>query len=335
MVKRVVYPTFGVLRAKIVYLTKLAAHAVRSLRFRDVVTGAGALALVFLAAEKAIEGPLVMPSPDPVLEREDPTLVAVGTTPIRLSDARAQAGVSPVRRPDSLPTLALFETGLVDEAADQVALAKLAEQEGLDKSLEVRAQLALARRRILSSALLDLAVSRQLSDEEIRAAYDAEVAAAAGDEILHLRRILVSSEEEAIDIAKRIEDGVSFADMARRRSLDAESRNVGGEMEPWRLSELPVDIAAAVRDLPVGATSAPIKGEEGWYLVTVDVRRALRLPGYDEMRVALERRLRDDIVARTIAEARAAVPIRLAGSSLDAAPTPQLMLLGGDVRENW
>ena len=304
--------------AKIRYCALVTRKMGRSIHWRDVMAGAGGMALIFLAAEKAVEGPLAMPAPNPVLEQEDPTLIAVGETPIRLSDALAQAEISPVLRADVLEPSALFETGLVDEAADQVALAKRAEEMGLDGSLEVRAQLALARRRILSTALLDLSVSREVNDYRVQAIYDAEVASADADQRLHMRRIQVSSAEEGEDIRAQVEKGVSFADMARRRSLDMESRQEGGLIPPVRLSDLPLSVAAAVADLPIGAVSAPVKAEQGWYVMTVDTRAAVRLPPLEVMRASIERELRAQVVSETIAEARAAVPIRLAGLSLNA-----------------
>ncbi|RFB06104.1 peptidylprolyl isomerase [Parvularcula marina] len=308
------------------YCGLITHRAVGSVGLRDLVLGAGAMALVLTAAEKAVDGPLAAPAPNPVLEARDPVLIAVGTTPIRLSDARAQAVISQVSDAEELPAPDLFQTGLVGEAADQVALAKLAEARGLEDALEVRAQLALARRRILSSALLDLAVNREVTEDQVRAVYDAEVAAAAADQTLILRRIQVSSMTEAEDILTRLGNGASFSEMARRRSLDMSTRNQGGDLGKVRLSDLPPSIADVLYDLPVGDVSIPVEGQEGWYLLTVDARSEVRLPPFEDVQENIERRLRDEVVTKTIAEARAAVPIRMAGNGLDAGPLPLMSL---------
>lgn len=300
------------------YVTVVWWRALRSVRAREWALGGCALLSVAYAAERAVEGPLATPAPDPVREELDPTLMAVGTTPIRVSDAKAQAVISPnsgeveLLSETGLLADALIEKGVVDEAADQVALAKMAEEMGLDESLEVRAQLALARRRILSSALLDLSVQQQVSDFSVRAAYDAEVTEALADQRVRLRRILVSSEDEADDIRKRIQGGISFDEMARRRSLDMKTRSKGGEIGVSRMSELPKDIALTITDLPIGEVSAPVKGKEGWYLLFVESRMVVRLQPFEEMEEGIKERLKDRVVAETIAEARGALPIRLA-----------------------
>lgn len=303
----------------VAYIALIKDRSLATVHLRDVVTGAGVMAFLFILAGEATNGPLATPQPNLQLEKQDPTLIAVGTTPIRLSDAMAQAEISPVAVPEvSLAPMELFEAGFVDEVADQVALAKQAEHQGLDQSLEVRAKLALARRQILSTALLDLAVSKSVSNEKVRATYEAEVAAAAADQIVHLRRILVSSPQEAHDIREAVLAGeVTFANMAKRRSLDMDSRDEGGQLPQLRMSELPQQIAASVDTLSIGDVSEPIKGEVGWYVLTVDARSALRLPPFEEVRDQIERHLREEVVAETIAEARAAVPIRLAGTAID------------------
>lgn len=300
------------------YPLLLLRAALRGLTLRATLDGLALGVVLAAAAILAVTGPLATPTPDLARESVDPTLVEVGTTPIRLSDARAQAVSSAVAGPADadLEPATLFETGLLDEAADQVALAQRAEEAGLHQALEVQAQLALARRRILSTALLDLAVAKATSEEALRARYDRMAEEAAADELLHLRRILVSSREEAVEVAQKIAEGVPFATMARRRSLDMETRRDGGRLDPMRVSELPNDIRGAVRLLPVGATSAPVAGEQGWYLLCVDLRAAVRLPAFETMHDDLEARVRAEVVARTVADARASVPIRLA--DLDA-----------------
>ncbi|MEM9234790.1 MAG: peptidylprolyl isomerase, partial [Pseudomonadota bacterium] len=141
--------------------------------------------------------------------------------------------------------------------------------------------------------------------------------------------------EEAQDILNRIELGVSFAEMARRRSLDMTTRSEGGDLGKVRLSSLPESIAAVVADLPVGEVSDPVEGAEGWYLLAVEGRSAVRLPPYAELRSSLERRLRDKVVAETIAEARAAVPIRMAGNGIEAGSPAQIMALQASAGGTW
>jgi peptidyl-prolyl cis-trans isomerase C len=294
------------------YVAMVVNAALDSVSLRDVMTIAGAAILLCAAAEEAVDGPLAMPAPQPALEDVDPVLVEVGTTALRVSDVRAQAIISDKPEATGLPPAALLESGVVEEAADQAALARAARREGLDGALEIRAQLALAERRILSSAYLDLIVSRQVTEDAVRAAYEQLRVEARLQERIELRRLVVSSRDEAERLAERIARGQSFDEMARRQSLDMETRGQGGLVGHVTLGSLPTPFAEAVAELGLGEVSKPIKGEAGWYLVTIDSRTGYRPPPFETVQPRIEQALREQVVAQTVAEARAAVPIRLA-----------------------
>lgn len=294
----------------------VVAAAIDSLKIRDVVTAGAAAVLITAGAEEAVNGPLAPTAPTATVERApvdpDPVLLEVGEATVRLSDARAQGVIRQEVVADDLPPAALFEIGLVDEAADQIALARIGEERGIDEALEIRAQLALARRRILSSAVLDLEVRRQVTDEAVRAAYDAEVDAARAAHIVEVRRLVASTEDEALALKTRIENGASFAALARRHSVDAETAAEGGLVGQVRLGDLPANVAATVADLPVGVVSAPVAGTAGWTLLMVEARAGEGLPPFEVMEADLRAAMRADVVAETVNRARNAVRIRLA-----------------------
>ena len=307
------------------YPAQLCVKAGGRLGLRDGLAAIGALGTIFWVAAQAVDGPLATPSPDIAETGGDPILAEVGPTPIRLSDARAQVAISDILDTANVPTLALFETGLVDEMADQVALAALAEREGLDETLEIKAELALARRRILSSAYLDQAIKREVSETHLKAAYAAEQRAAAADRRVVMRRLLVSSEKEAQSVARRIQTGIPFGDMARRVSLDFETRSSAGLLPPTRVSQLPTPIGETVAALPLGTVSAPVATEEGWYLLIVESRNEVKIPPYEELRPRLMAELQRKTLAQTVAKARNRWPIRTVEADFSA-PSSMLAL---------
>ena len=275
-----------------------------------------------LALEATREGVLPRdPLPPPAVPGpDDPVLAEVGTVPLRLSDLRAQAG------PDAREASAadLMASDALAEAADQIALAQAAERAGLDQALEVRAALALARRRVLSEAYLDLTVRRAVTEEALRAAYEAEAALADADAAVSVRRILVSSEDEARDILARVAKGTSFAEMAQRRSLDMDTRRGGGLLPMTPLAELPAAWRPVLRSLAVGAASEPIEDGSGWHLLRVEARRGRSLPPFEDHRQALAARLREEALAAAASDAALAgeaAPVALALPP-QAAPAP-------------
>lgn len=261
------------------------------------------LAMGAIAVESVREGLLpYVPAGDPAPEAEDPVLAEIGPVPLRLSDVRAQAGPGAAETPIDV----LEAQGHLDAAADQLALALAAEEEGLDEALEVRAALALARRRVLSEAYLDLAVSEAVSEEALQAAYRAEVEALADERLISLRHILVATREEAEALAARLKEGADFGRLAERHSLDETSRDEGGSYGMTPVSALPPTLVRASAGLPVGVPSPPFQTEAGWHLVRVDARRVLATPPFEERRPALAAMLREKAIEDAVARAAAA-----------------------------
>ncbi len=82
-------------------------------------------------------------------------------------------------------------------------------------------------------------------------------------------------------LAEQIRQGAPFANVARQFSRAATARN-GGDMGWIYLSQLPPDIADAVKDLPIGAVSDPIKTLNSVYLF--EVRNKQTSIGNDPMK---------------------------------------------------
>jgi peptidyl-prolyl cis-trans isomerase C len=264
------------------------------------------IAIGAIALEAVREGFIPYRPPPAIMAEgvEDPVLTEVGLIPLRLSDIRAQAGP---RAADAPPEL-LAAQGFVEDAADQLALALLAEEEGLDEALEVRAALALARREVLSEAYLELAIRKAVSEEALRAAYQEEIEVLAEQRLISLRHILVAKRQEAEEIAARLADGADFAALARRQSLDAGTAENGGSFGMVPAAALPPALARVGVRLPVGTPSGPVRTESGWHLVRVDARRDLAIPPFESRREALAAELREKAIEDAVeraAEARA------------------------------
>ena len=76
-----------------------------------------------------------------------------------------------------------------------------------------------------------------------------------------------------VDIRKQIENGASFADMAKRYSDDPGSASQGGELGWVTPDELVPAFAAAMNKLNVNQLSQPVKSQFGWHLIEVQARR--------------------------------------------------------------
>jgi foldase protein PrsA len=112
---------------------------------------------------------------------------------------------------------------------------------------------------------------------------------------VHLRQILVDDEAKAKDLRKRLDGGTNFADLAKKSSMDEESRAEGGDRGflPMGMGVIDPDIEKALAGAAPGQILGPIPSPFGFYLVQVmaiEDQRALTA----EMRQGL---LHDNFVA--------------------------------------
>ncbi len=80
--------------------------------------------------------------------------------------------------------------------------------------------------------------------------------------------ILVDTEEEALELKKRIENGESFEKLAKEYSK-CMSREKGGNLGFFKRGQMVKPFEDAAFSLPVGVISDPVKTEYGWHLIKV------------------------------------------------------------------
>ena len=124
-----------------------------------------------------------------------------------------------------------------------------------------------ARRHALLRDLGD--VSAGPTDEEVRAAYDEQLAevkaqCASGKFVAH---ILVTTEDEANMLRAQLFGGADFAELARTESQDPGSAEVGGELFCFDAAQFVPEFSTAADALPLGEVSEPVETEFGFHLI--------------------------------------------------------------------
>ena len=109
-------------------------------------------------------------------------------------------------------------------------LAQEASRKGLDKTADFNNKLQTVRTQILSEALYN-SISKQLSvtDAEIQAEYD-RVSKQRGGKEIQLNQIVLKTEAEANAIIVKLKAGEKFANLAKSKSIDPNSKNKGGDI---------------------------------------------------------------------------------------------------------
>ena len=194
----------------------------------------------------------------------------------------------------ALPDEQLLD-GILNQMIEQILLnddvnAPLPYDLQLQMENETRAQLA-ARR-------IDEILSREVSDEELQALYDADVAGIEPQVEYNASHILVETEEEANAIIESLAADGDFAAIAAEKSLDGGSGAAGGSLGWFGLGRMVPEFEAAVVALEVGAVSAPVQSQFGWHVIRLDDKRDQPLPTVEELRAELSQEiLRREVVA--------------------------------------
>lgn len=174
-----------------------------------------------------------------------------------------------------------------DDLINRVLLIQRAEKLGLDKTPEAQVRLQALRENLLVESLMaDYLKRHPITEDMIQADYDRQVETlkkAGKVEQYQLSVIVVPSEAEANDILYRLKRGISFAALARERSVDPSKANDG--LVGWVLpAQINPALGEAMIKLKKGAYAGPIATGDGWNIIRLDDKRPFKMPTLEESR---------------------------------------------------
>ncbi len=121
-----------------------------------------------------------------------------------------------------------------------------------------------------------------VAEEDIQSAYDEQLPSFS---IVCARHILVGTEEEALDVIDRLEDGEEFADLAVELSTDTGSGAAGGDLGCGAAGQYVPSFADATLNAVIGEVAGPVQSEFGYHVLIVDSRETQSL---DDVRADVE-----------------------------------------------
>ena len=200
----------------------------------------------------------------------------------------------------------LLEKIITSEVIDQEAL-----RTGIDKQADFQAKADLLLRNLRVNVFIeDFIKNNPIDDQAVQAEYDI-LKAELGDKEYKASHILVKSEAEARDIAEQVARGIDFGKLARERSLDAGSKDNGGDLGWFMPGTMVKPFADAVVGLQNGGY-ATIQSDFGWHVIHLEDTRAAQPPPLDsvrnEIRSNLQRRQVDKLVSGLRAKAKIVMP---------------------------
>ncbi|QLQ20498.1 MAG: peptidylprolyl isomerase [Exiguobacterium profundum] len=215
----------------------------------------------------------------------------------------------------SLPDDVLFK-GILDQLVQQEVL-----MESVQDAITLRDDLNLQndRRGYLSQQALVPVVTAAVTEDAIKAEYDARVARPAPATEYHAAHILVDSEEKAKELKAQLDGGADFAELAKANSTDTGSGAQGGDLGWFGTGMMVKPFEDAVIAAQVGKVTDPVQSDFGWHLILVQETRPAAPPALDDLHDEIAQDLEQKAIEAKVEELTKAAKIEKPGEGIDPA----------------
>jgi foldase protein PrsA len=151
-----------------------------------------------------------------------------------------------------------------------------------------------------------VAAEATVSEEDVRAVYDAARESLRQPERMRISHICVKTKEEAERIRAEIVGGKPFEEAAREYSIDPYTRDNGGAFGTVTRSENPFQKAAFALKADA-EMSEPVQTQMGWHIIRRDEYLPESIPEYDEVKDEIRERLEQQKLIALMSRKRAEI----------------------------
>lgn len=204
----------------------------------------------------------------------------------------------------------------LDSLIDINVLAQKARDAGLDQDAAVKRRIDLLTNRALHNAYFDAELRNSVTDEELKARYDAEVASVNPEQEVKARHILVESEEDAKAIVAELDGGADFAELAKEKSTGPSGAQ-GGDLGFFGKGRMVPEFEAAAFALEPGSyTKEPVKTQFGYHIILAEEVRDVPLPTFEQAKSQLQQLVLTEKYTAAIQSAREEQKVEILDESL-------------------
>ena len=163
----------------------------------------------------------------------------------------------------------------------------------LHKDEDVLKVIEEARKKILIARLLKDEIDDKIdvTHDDIIIFYNENKSKYMTPEIMRVSHILVQSQETAEDIKKQLDEGASFADLARAKSVDPTAQR-GGDIGYFPKGQLMPEFENACADLDINEVSGIVETKLGYHIIKLTDRRQPQLKPIERVQDDIKSRLR-------------------------------------------
>lgn len=260
-----------------------------SLASLGLAIGLSALAVSPLAAQETKPADAAAaPAPAPV----DPNAVIATVDGKPITEADLTLAEGELSRQFAQLPAEQRRAAALSAAIEIKVLSAKAIADGLDKDPEFQRRVAFLQQRALHGELVEKEVVGKITDAEIRARYDKEIAAQPPVNEVHARHILVKTKEEADAIVKKLDAGEDFQKLANENTKDPSGKTNGGDLGFFGPGQMVPEFEKAAMALEVGKyTKEPVQTQFGWHIIKLEDSREAKFPPLEEVKAQIQQRI--------------------------------------------
>jgi len=267
-----------------------------------------------LIAALLIAAAVALPAGSMAADGDDPVIAKVGGVDVYQSELTlAEAELDPQfqRMPAEQRQLAALAA-----VVDIKTLARKAEADKFQDTELFKRQMAYLRDRTLHNLLFKAQVVDPITEEEIKARYEKEIAATPTEDEIKARHILVKTEEEAKAVIAELEAGKDFVELAKEKSTGP-SASQGGDLGYFTKGRMVPPFEAAAFALEPGEfTKEAVNTEFGWHVILVEDSRKAEPPVFDKVKDQVQQVLLRERYADLMAQARKDIEVEVLDPAL-------------------
>lgn len=206
---------------------------------------------------------------------------------------------------------------LLDVVVDMELLAQAARQDGIDQDPDFQKQLEFLELQALRNAYIAQKIDGAITDDALKAAYEAEFKDYEGPEEVNARHILVSDKADAEALIKELDGGADFVELAKEKSTGPSGPN-GGDLGYFGKGQMVKPFEEVVFTLEPGEyTKEPVETQFGWHVIKLEDKRRQEKPAFEAVAGDLRQRLIREQYEAKMAELKDAIAVEILDESLE------------------
>ncbi len=258
----------------------------------------GASITVFLGARAANAEP-------------DPVVALVNDVKFYKSDVERARKQLPLEA-QKYPSAVVYKH-LIKSLIDTHLVATAARKDKLDKRLKIVKQVRRIEDQVLHKTYLDERIVAAVTDKRLKELYEIFRTSNSDTKEIRARHILLETREQAMEVIRQLNEGVDFANLAKKLSTGPSGKQ-GGDLGYFSRERMVPPFSKGAFATSVGQfTAQPVKTQFGWHVIKVEDKRTVKAKPFDQVKMQLRKQLINDLENSIISELRNAASIKIFG----------------------